>query len=375
MADSYMKIGSERYYFNMYQNVERFDNGIKYVFCDELEEYTFHPDVKSLYEVPEYSVDRTAFKNVRIFIVVQETGKVLKVVCDIYEEQKKIYISHDRFNKFWKLISEHLCQSSSEITQASVNDRVDLTLMETPSRSAKVGPSFTIEYTGREIDIEEQRMISKKASAMEDHRLRFVYAKGDRVIHDKSCPLVEHINYWDFCAVEELETDKELCPRCKRKILIRSAIKYDTKRLVWYQNFFDEGRVSNRVLEQFLLGTDVELHMDTMEEMIIKCNEDTWRVKRNEQEQYSLYHNNYVRINEDERYITSEFHLQRHHPAYLAGILAYIQGYDWNKHRRTKIADVVEKKQEPAMEEKAVKVPFWKKVLGAIKHMLGGKGC
>ena len=175
---------------------------------------------------------------------------------------------------------------------------------------------------------------------MEDNRMRFVYAKSDRYVHDKSCRLVEKIKYWDFGALEELPKDREVCPHCKRRILIRNAIKSDTKRFAWYQRFFEKGRISDRVLEKFLCGIEVKLHMDTIDELIVKCNEDTWQIKMNSHGTYSLYHNNYVMVSDEKRYITSGFHLQKYYPSYLPEILAYIQTYDWQKHLEVKVTNV-----------------------------------
>lgn len=79
-----------------------------------------------------------------------------------------------------------------------------------------------------------------------------------------------------------------------------------------------------------------ELHMDSINEMQIKYNDDTWIIQMDKEGLCSLRHNNYVMINERERYITSGFHVQKHHPPYLSGILAYIDGYDWKKHLEVK---------------------------------------
>lgn len=87
-----------------------------------------------------------------------------------------------------------------------------------------------------------------------------------------------------------------------------------------------------------MLGTDVKLHMDTLDELIVKCNEDTWHIKMNGQGTYSLYHNNYVMVSDEERYITSGLHPQKHPPPYLQGILAYIQACDWQKYLEAKHA-------------------------------------
>lgn len=376
MADACMKVDSERHHFMMYWNVAKYEDGTRYVFCDELEDYTFHPYVGPLKEVPGYSEDRTAFEDIRIFLIISATDKLVKVPCNIVEALKKIYINEGNFNKYWKLISENVCRSirrsrnlnSSDVPISSMNERVDLALVENPSRSAEIGQAFTIEYKGREIDIETQRMISKRASAMEDNRIRFVYAKSDNFVHDKSCQIVEKIKYWDFGAAAELPDNREFCPHCKRRILIRNAIKYDTKRYAWYQRFFEKGKVSNRVIEKFLFDTNVKLHMDTIDELIVKCNEDTWHITMNSQGTYSLYHNNYVMVSDEERYITSGFHPQKHHPPYLPGILAYIQAYDWQKHLEAKTVVEPEPMVEIEVEEEPVveKESFVKRIMVAV---------
>lgn len=376
--DACIKVDSERHHFMMYWDVAKYEDGTRYVFCDELEDYTFHPYIGPLKDIPGYSEDKTAFEDIRIFLIINATGKLVKVPCNVVETLKKIYINDGNFNKYWKLISENICRgirlsrnlNSSEMPHASMNERVDLSLVENPSRSAEIGQAFTIEYKGKEIDIETQRMISKRASAMEDNQMRFVYAKSDQYVHDKSCQLVEKIKYWDFGALEELPKDREVCPHCKRRILIRNAIKCDTKRFAWYQRFFEKGGISNRVLEKFLCGTDVKLHMDTIDELIVKCNEDTWHIKMDSQGTYSLYHNNYVMVSDEERYITSGFHPQKHHPPYLPGILAYILAYDWQKHLESKTLNEPVPVVEIEVEEKLMeaKASFIKRFITTVKR-------
>ena len=98
MADACMKVDSERHHFMMYWDVAKYEDGTRYVFCDELEDYTFHPYVGPLKEIPGYSEDRTAFEDVRIFLIINETGKLVKVPCNVVEQVKKIYINEGNFN-------------------------------------------------------------------------------------------------------------------------------------------------------------------------------------------------------------------------------------------------------------------------------------
>lgn len=161
-------------------------------------------------------------------------------------------------------------------------------------------------------------------------------------------------------------------PALQTKILIRNAIKSDTKRFAWYVRFFEKGRISNRVLDNFLSGTDVKLHMESIDELIVKCNEDTWHIKTNSQGTYALYHNNYVMVSDEERYITSGFHLQKYHPSYLPGILAYIQGYDWQKHLKAKTVSEPEPVVEIELEEKKVaeKLSFMRRIIVTAKSVI-----
>jgi len=127
--------------------------------------------------------------------------------------------------------------------------------------------------------------------------------------------------------------------------------------------------VSNRVLEQFLCNNDVKLHMDTIDELIVKCNEDTWHIKMNAQGVYTLYHNNYVMVSEEERYITTGLHVQKHHPPYLPGILAYIAGYDWQKHLDSKVRDTVEEAVPEVTVEDTVTESIWTIIKKLLKKV------
>ena len=342
MGEIHNKFDSERYYFTMYWNVDTYNNGIKYVFCDEIDGYTFYPYIGKIKNLPEYNQDEVLFENANIYLPYKTQARLEKVPCIIVEEMKKIYLLEGHFNKYWKQISERIWKEirkktkNYEKTQMSVNEMVDLSLLKTPTRTAKVGTEFKIQYESKELDIEVQRLISKRASAMEDSQIRFIYSKKDNLVHDKKCTLISKINYEDFCASKELPSDREICNHCKRKIFIRNAIISDNKRFAWYFRFFENGKVKNQVLEKYLYHTNMRLHMNNIDQLIIKYKEDTWYIERNDEGRYLLYHNNYVMINDKERYITTGFHLQKNHPPYLVGIFAYIEGYNWQKHLQSK---------------------------------------
>ena len=306
------------------------ENILRGIPCEALGGYLFCPYAGPLKKVPEYSENKAAFEEIQILLVVNERGRVVKVPGNIGE--KKLFINEANFNKFWKAITDTI-----PLAQA------DLTLLNRQGQSACIGEDFKIQYEETDIDIETERMLSKKAVALDDHRIGFVYAKSGRYVHDKSCPLIDKIRYWDFEASENLPEGRELCPKCVREIYIRNAIKNDRKHFSHYSLFFEKGTVSNHVLEEFLYGTGAEIQMDTPDELFVKYKKDTWKIKMDENQLCRLYHNNYVMLSERERYITSGFHLQKDSPLYLGGVLLYLKEYDWQKH----LAAKKEEKNEP----------------------------
>ena len=76
-------------------------------------------------------------------------------------------------------------------------------------------------------------------------------------------------------------------------------------------------------------------------------------------------------VSDEERYITSGFHPQKHHPPYLPGILEYIQAYDWQKHLEAKSVAEPEPVVEIEVEEKPVveKESFVKQFVAAVKRI------
>lgn len=368
-------VGSERYYFNLYWNAKEFGDASEYVFCDELEEYTFYPYVNKLKTIPEYTELKPYVKAVNIFLYYEEQEKIVMVQCNMVESHKRIYITEGNFNKYWKKISEDICKgickktNNFEVTHRSINKRVDVSLLNTETKTAKVDNSFKIKYKGKPIDIEKQRVFSKRASAMDNHQMRFVYAKSNQVIHDKSCKEVSKISNDDFEAIEALPAEAALCKRCRRRIYIRNAIKYDTKHVDWYFHFFDKAQVSNDVLERFLYKGGAKLHMDTLDVLYVEYKEDRWRLEPTDRKRkYILYHNNYTILNDNERYIADSFHKQSQNIDKVADWFWYIEGYDWRIHLESNKREKAETVEQSIGIDK--KISWWRKLLDRVKQFL-----
>jgi len=319
----------ERYYFTVYRNSERYEDGARLLFCDELGEYTFFPYAGGLKTIPEYCKNSADFGEAALLLWVERDKRFEKMFCKVMEEKKRIYITEAGFNRYWGMIS----------TRIPSQDSCDLTLLTSPGKLPYVNEKGRIDYKSREIDIEVQRQVSRRANAMNDNKIRFVYAKSDHIVHDKTCRIAEQIPYWDFGALEDLPKDWELCKLCQRKIFIREAMGKDRKHFPWYLIFFNKGHVGNSLLEHFLHEGQAKIYMPMVDEMEIKYKEDTWRIEMNRKEEFILYHNNYEMLDDKERCITDGFHEQKFSPNYLAGILGYIEGYDWRKHLGIEVSE------------------------------------
>ncbi len=357
MTEAYNGMNTERVYYKVFWDVNQYGDSSRIIFCDEMVGYTIYPYICKLKEIKSQSKENAVFEDAHIYLMNHMTGTLVKVPCNIVEEEKEIYMTDGNFNKYWAIISANIWryvngnENHLHISQYSMNDMVNLKYAEKPPKLVRIDKNYKLEYKGVELDIETQRLISKRASALDDSKIKYIYKKSGGFVHDRSCDMVEKIGYMDFEASEELPPDRELCPRCIRQIYIRNSIKNDNKKFAWYKRFMEKGNVSFKTIKRFLSEGNVELHMDNINELQVKCHEDTWIIKLNDNGKYKLYHNNYVMVNETERYITSGFHLQKCHHTTVSAMLEHIEKYSWEKHLETKKGEVA-KEETVAVQEK-----------------------
>lgn len=328
------------------QDEKYLDAGILCIFCNELCDYIFIPYAHKLKNVPEYAANKEEFQDARIFLFEKESNQGKQLPCTVWESKKKVYLSEGNFNKNWGKISTLMIHAILEnanelISQKDMNSHVDLSLVTTPDVDAILNEQGIIEYIQRKQDIEIQQMISKRALAMEDNSILYIFSSKDNLIHDKTCHIASTIPYWEFESSRELLKGKEICQHCKRKIYLRNALKNDAKHFALCLRMFDNGNVSTQDI--FILTSEYHatLSMDKPDCINVKCGEDTWQIIMNEQGYCTLYHNNYNMINNTERYITTGYHQQNCPYSNLTDVLKYIEQYNWQKHleSRQSVAD------------------------------------
>ncbi len=374
------------YLFTEYENTG-YEEESGEVFCNQLEGYIFIPYAGKIKGVRDYKTNLDDYDDRYICVSNYETGGMTSIPCRMSVEHKKVYISEGNFNRYWKTICSNIAKEnyrrgcSDQQLYSSFNELVDLTLMQTDTRIAFIESDYKIHFKGREQDIDKQRMKSKRVNAMEDSKIRFVYSKVDNVLHDKFCEVVKDIKDEDFCPCEDIPRGKRRCIACEKKLLIRSGIQSDMKYFNWYYGFFENGHVKLQRLRGFLGVSKAKLHMDSKDELKVKCKEDNWIIIAKPDGSYILKHNNYTILDDGQRYIHSEYHIQKNYPSTLTGIMRYIEGYNWRKHLKPKVEaveeDIVEEQviaeeviDEIIVEEKIEteeKVSIWKRMWEFIR--------
>jgi hypothetical protein len=142
--------------------------------------------------------------------------------------------------------------------------------------------------------------------------------------------------------------DKEICPKCRRLIYFRKATYPNAKQSGICNHIFLNRQVPNSMISYYTMNLGMKFHATTLDEMQVEFGEDTWIIKGLDTDMLSLWHNNYVKTSETERYITEGFHNQNVDRKKLSVILDYIEKYSWQKHLEHEI------EKQRTVEDKAI---------------------
>lgn len=151
-----------------------------------------------------------------------------------------------------------------------------------------------IKYEARELAKEERYRDSRKQSLLDNPRMLYFYESSGRYYHDRDCLEVKQIGVCD-------------------KILRDHGVSL--------------GKIKHCVME-----VGMKFHATSMEELLVEGVEDTWIVKGLCNKNLVLWHNNYVKTEPTERYITEGFHKQKVDNKSLTQLLTYIEKYSFIKH-------------------------------------------
>lgn len=125
-----------------------------------------------------------------------------------------------------------------------------------------------IKYEARELTKEERYRDSRKQSLLDNPRMLYFYESSGRYYHDRDCLEVKQIASERFAASEEIP-DKEICPKCQRRIYIRKACYPNTKQIGGCDKILRDHGVSLGKIKHCVMEVGMKLHATSMEEIMI----------------------------------------------------------------------------------------------------------
>lgn len=289
-------IYNDRKLFYMYCDVEKYADGKKFMFADELTEYTFVPYVGKLRKIPGYEENESLFEDARIYLLSADNTSARMVPCNVVEEQKCIYLSDGSFNRYWKRISGSLwkgfkCLSEVSLLQEDMNRRVDLSYMKMLYREVEIKEDYTLFYNEKLPEIEIQ------------------------------CPVRK-------CVIIDEKQRKHYTKDSDKRDLIQAGAQDHKKYMECYLELFQEVS-SERLYDLFIVKQAACCW--TNNGLYLICEEDHWQIKYKESE-FCLLHNNYSTCLAGNRIFDQNWHREKARTVNQA--LRTICKYNFLQHRR-----------------------------------------
>lgn len=169
-------------------------------------------------------------------------------------------------------------------------------------------------------------------SLMSNPKMRYVYSVSDGVLHDRECICVKSIPDEEFRMISEFSTEMSWCPQCYRKALIRAAVFDDVWRIDAYVNIFERLGASDRDLFTLIIEHKARTYLVGLDFVCLKVHEDKWMIRMCS-DGPRLYHNSYTILENNDRLIKNEFHLQNDHRIHtFHHFVCIMSQYSWSAH-------------------------------------------
>ncbi len=266
-----------------------------------------------------------------------------------------VYMSEAGFNSSWKILKNSVSKGiriANENEGSPIENPEEIIVFDNLQRvgSTLIIVNDVIKYEARELTEEERYRNSRKQSLLDNPRMLYFYEGGGRYYHDRDCAEIKQIAPERFAASQEIP-DKEICPKCQRRVYIRKACYPNTKQIGICNKILKDHGVSLGRIKHCVMDVGMKFHATSMEELLIEGVEDTWIVKGLCNKNLELWHNNYVKTGLTERYITEGFHKQKVENKSLTQLLIYIESYSYVKHLE-KEQQEVEVMDNPVIDDK-----------------------
>lgn len=329
--------------------------------------------------IPDYSVFAGRLINCGLLVRNSSRGGKMTCICTRYDEEtRRVYITKDNFQAAWPMLKRGatlgIRQAKENGTECSIHTPDEIVCLDYLQRSGSdpVLEHDQIVFRAKESSPEERRLIAARQSALDAQKNIYFYSKVSGCVHDRQCEQVKKIPLEEFAASDRLPEGREYCPHCGRMIFIRIGCAPNTKEIPICNRIFIQYGVKTSQIGRFVMEKGMRFHARSLSEMTVRCGEDTWIIRMNAGG-LTLWHNNYVRTSDTERYITDGFHKQGlKKKLSMHQMLLYITDYSWQKHlaaQQEKVPEAVPV-SIPLPEYPAEKPSFWRRLTAYVQGLL-----
>lgn len=326
-----------------------------YLWGEELIDKTIVVYKGKIKDIPDYNSFKDYLINSAIVVMDFSKKDYMRFTSTRFNPASNcIYITDAVFDSCWHALKKsvrlgiQLANDKGEsIEIVDGNEIVDLTYLKTVRKNAFINKD-KICFEGIEISEEEKRLQSRRQSLLAKVENKYYFSSVSGYVHDKKCDEVMNIKLEEFAASETIPEDRELCPICKRRILLRIACAPYVKQIPACDLFLKKAGVSTDRLEALVFNDKMKFDFKSESEFYVKHNEDTFMIDGSNIHSPKLFHNNYTVIDDNKRIIGSGFHRQKIEAYNLNSVINYIEFYSWEKH-----LEAVKVREEALVEAKA----------------------
>jgi hypothetical protein len=348
----------EMYGSHLHEEVPNF-NAEYFVWGEELFDKKLILYSGKLKRIPGYEDIKEALKPCGVVMVNVNKTKYLRCISAMLDiERGNVYMAEVNFNAVWgdlkRSVKLGIQIAQLEEKPCLVKEPEEIIVLEHLVRegSDPVIENNVIRYHQREQTEEEKKIYGRRQSLLDNPRMLYFFSEPGMYYHDKECTSVKEILPEQFRASETIPKDKEICPKCKRLIYFRKATYPNTKQSGICNRIFQKQKVPNSLVSHYIMDLGMKFHATTLDEMQVEYAEDSWIIKGLNNNVLHLWHNNYVKTSETERYITDGFHNQNVDRKKLIQILNYVEEYSWQKHLANENRNLLAEEAEPVKEER-----------------------